>query len=74
MRKQVSLLLANGHPLSPHYPVHRVWEEAFIVAERTNLTIVTEAVMTQLAVASLLSKDAGTEFKKVIRSMTNEQA
>lgn len=70
MRRQVSLLLANGHPEAPHYPVHRVWEEAELVTARLNHTMVTEAILTQMAVASLLSKDSGREFQKLINSMT----
>lgn len=71
LRRQVSLLLANGHPHAPHYPVHRVWEEAALVAAHLNQQMVTGAILTQMAVASLLSKDAGREFQKLIQSMNN---
>lgn len=70
MRRQVSLLRANGHPEAPHYPVHRVWEEAALVAAQLNQMMVTEAILLQMAVASLFSKDSGREFQKLIKSMS----
>lgn len=69
LRRQVSLLRANGHPEAPHYPVHRVWEEAALVVAHLNQQAVTGAVLTQAAVAGLFSKDAGREFQKLIKSL-----
>lgn len=70
LRRQVSLLVANGHPDAPLYPVHRVWEEAFMLTSQMNLMMATNAMLTQMAVSSLFSKDAGRDFTKTIKDMT----
>jgi hypothetical protein len=46
-----------------------VWVEAELVAERENRRIATEAVLTQMAVSSVISKQAGKEFRKVIKRL-----
>lgn len=66
MRRRVSLLLGNGHAGVAQYPLAKVYREAAVVEERLNSAAVTNAVLTQMAVASLLSKEAGKEFKKLI--------
>lgn len=70
VRRQVSLLLDHGHPYANRYAIGRVFEEARLVVERLNGLEATRAVLTQMAVASLLSKDAGTGFKNLIASLT----
>lgn len=47
-----------------------VYDEAALVEERENGRIVTEAVLLQLAVASMLSKKAKTDFTKRIKSLS----
>ena len=70
IRRQVSLLLANGHSDALNYTVGKVWDEAEIVVERLNRQAVTEAVLIQSAVASLLSKEGGKEFSKLVKRLT----
>lgn len=72
LRRQVSLLVANGHPHAPHYPVHRVVEEVALVTERINSILVTEALLTQMAVSSLFSKEAGKAFKEIVEGLNGK--
>lgn len=68
----VNLLLSNGHPDAPIYPIHRLWEEASMLTSQINLTIATNALLTQMAVSSLYSKESGRDFTKTINKMTNQ--
>jgi hypothetical protein len=43
-----------------------VWDESRLVVERLNGLQKTEAVLTQMAVVSVMSKDGAKEFKKVL--------
>lgn len=63
--------MANGHPDAPHYVVHKVWEETHLVTQRINQQLATEAMLTQMAVSTLLSAQAGREFNKIIERMTD---
>lgn len=64
--------MANGHPEARHYPLGMVYDEAALVEERENGRIVTEAMLLQTAVASILSKKAKSAFTKQIKSLTVE--
>lgn len=70
LRRQVSLLLDHGHPHARRYPVGMVWEEAMLVVERMNREAASDKVLLQLAAGSLLSKDAGRQFKKTLKELT----
>ena len=61
--------MANGHPEARDYPVGMVWDEATLVVERQNANHATQAVLTQLAVSSMLSKKGGKEFKRVLKEL-----
>lgn len=52
-----------------HYRVGLVWEEAQMVVERLNGFHATNATLIQQAVGSLLSKEAGKNFKKTVESL-----
>lgn len=71
LRTQVSLLLANGHPNAASYPIGRVWLESEIVTDRINKHIADNALMTQLAVSTILSESAGETFHDRIKDLTN---
>lgn len=64
--------MANGHPEARHYPLGMVHDEAALVEERENGRIVTEAMLLQTAVASILSSKAKTAFTKQIKSLNVE--
>lgn len=63
--------MANGHPDAAFYPVHRVWEEAHLVTSRLDQVTATETLLLQMAVSSLFNKEAGREFQKIIKRMTD---
>ena len=48
-----------------------VWDEARLVAENLNGMLATQAVLTQMAVSSVLSKKAGELFKKTVNRLAN---
>lgn len=51
--------------------MHRVWEESKLVVERIDQQMSTEALLLQMAVSSLFSKDAGKDFQDIIKRMSN---
>lgn len=67
----MSLLLSQGQPSARRYPLWMLWDEARIVQERHNGFAVTQAVLTQLAVASLFSKEAGQQFAKLTKRLSD---
>ena len=67
----MSLLLANGHPGAASYPIGRVWLEAELVVNRINKQLADTAMLTQLAVSTLMSKEAGDTFNDRIKDLTN---
>lgn len=70
LRRHASLLLANGHPDAGLYPLGMLWVESQLVVERQNQQAVTNAVLLQLAVGSILSKKTGSEFKKTLKKLS----
>lgn len=48
-----------------------MWEEAALVVERDNGQLASEALLMQMAVSSLFSKEAGAEFNKLITRLTD---
>lgn len=67
----MSLLLSEGHTDAQHYPIGMVWDEARIIVERQNGAHATTAILTQLAVVSVLSKEGQREFKKTIKRLND---
>lgn len=59
----------HGHPEANEYPLGVVWEEAQLVIERLNGLEATRALLTQMAVASLFSKDGQKTFQSIIKRM-----
>lgn len=48
-----------------------LWNEVIIARDRVNGLASTNAILLQSAVASLLSKEAGKQFQKIIQDLTN---
>ena len=69
IRRQVSVLLSEGHAQAPRYPIGMVWDECQLVVERQNRAHATEATLVQLAVSSILSKDGAKEFRKTLKRL-----
>lgn len=70
LREQVSLLLAHGHSQPHRYPIGVLWEEVQIVRQRLNGQMATEALLTMMAVSSVISEKAGVEFNKVLNRLS----
>lgn len=64
------MLLDHGHPLAWHYPIGRVWDEASLIVERLNGMALTQAILIQKAVSSLLSKEGAKDFTDTIKRLT----
>ena len=68
----MNLLIANGHVEARHYPLGMVNDEAALVVERENGRMVSEALLLQSAVGSILSRQARSAFTKKIKSLNVE--
>lgn len=66
LRRDVSLLLSEGHAEARRYPVAVVWSEARIVRQRHSNRRTRDAVITQLVLGSLFDKKAGKELTKML--------
>lgn len=63
--------MSQGHPDARHYPLCTLWHEADLARKRINLGHVTEALLIQSAVASLLDKQAAKDFQSLIRKLSD---
>ena len=66
-----NLLLSHGHPSCYDYPLSMLSDEAALVIERVNGQEATRATLLQIAVASVVSKDAGRLFRESIDRLTD---
>lgn len=66
-----SLLLSAGHPDAYDYALGMLSDEASLVIERVNGQEATRATLLQVAVASVVSKDAGRLFRESIDRLTD---
>jgi hypothetical protein len=64
-------LLASGHPEAPHYPLGVLWDESQIVVARDNRNFATTAILLQMAVSTLFSKEAGKQFSDTIKDLND---
>ena len=72
LRRQVSFLLAEGHPDAARYPVGVLWSEATIAQQRINAQHATAAALIQSAIISVLgSKEAGRNFSDQLQRLNN---
>lgn len=49
-----------------------VWEEAELVVERANREEASRSVLMQSTIASVLSKEGGKAFKKIIKELLDD--
>lgn len=71
LRRDVSLLLSEGHAEARHYPVAVVWSEARIVRERNSYRRTRDTAITQHVIASAFDskKKVGKELKKLLEQV-----
>lgn len=65
--------MSSGHPNAASYPLDLLYEEASLVVERKNREDAMHAVYLQCAVATMVSKEAGKEFKNMIGGLLDDQ-
>jgi hypothetical protein len=70
MRRKTSLLLSHGHLDAGCYPLGFLGDEVALVIERQNALMATEGVVMQAAAASVMSKEGGKHFTKLLKQMT----
>lgn len=63
------MLLAHGHVDAYRYPLPVLWRETKIVRRRVNRDHVTQALLTQTAIASVFG---GKEFQKLIKTLSED--
>lgn len=68
--RMTSLCQAHGHIEARRYPVPMLWKETRLVRERVNRDLANSAILTQMAIASVLTKEGGKAFNKHMRSLT----
>ena len=61
--------MAHGHPEARHYPVPMLWQETQIVRRRVNRETANTAILTQMAISSILNKKAGEAFDKRVKQL-----
>lgn len=59
----------HGHTSARLYPLPVVWSEVKIVRDRLNQEIASNASLTQLVIASILSKKAGGKLQKRLKDL-----
>lgn len=69
MRRDVSLLLSEGHPQARHYPIAMVWSESRIVRQRNAARVKRDTVVLQMAIASNFGKKAGKQLETLLKEM-----
>lgn len=75
IRRQVSLLKANGHPDASDYPIGMMFDEARLVVDRQNREMATIGVVIQSATATTgmtAGKEAGNHFKRLIEDLNGD--
>lgn len=68
----MSLLIEHGHVHARRYPLGMVWVETDLVNRRVNALKADQAVLTQMAVASLFSKADGGKFKEALKELRDD--
>ena len=79
LRREVSLLLSQGHPHARRYSIIMIWNEAEIVRQRHNQHLREKAILGQL-LATLASgtltkkgvKDTNKELRKLLEETFND--
>lgn len=72
MREQVSLLLSEGHPHARRYPLATLWLEAQIVMRRHNQRFVTESLLMQGCIGTIMNGKKGSKhYQEMIRKLSD---
>lgn len=63
--------MSEGHPDARRYPLPMLWHEVSIARDRIDQRHVTEALLTQSAIMSVLDKKGSENFKKLIKDLSD---
>jgi hypothetical protein len=66
----VSFLLAEGHPHARSYPLRMLWDEVRLARDRVNTLLASQALLTQMVVGGMFSKESVDAFAKAIKELT----
>jgi hypothetical protein len=69
LRRNVSLLLSEGHTEAHIYPISVVWSEVNIVRQRNASRRLRDSTVTQHVLSSLFSKDANKALRKLLNKV-----
>lgn len=79
----MSLLLSEGHPHAPRYPLVRLWWEARIVRERLMERMALEATLSHASMSALVEsvyskkgaqRPANKQFQELLKRLTDGEA
>jgi hypothetical protein len=69
LRRDVSLLLSEGHRHARDYPIAVVWTEARIVRQRQAAKRKSDTILMQMAIASVMDSKANKQLAAVLKRM-----
>lgn len=69
LRREVSLLLSEGHQFARQYPIAVVWSEARIVRQRQAARRKLDASLMQMVIGSMFSAKAGKRLAAELKGM-----
>lgn len=61
--------MSEGHPNARDYPIQVLWDEALIARARVNSVLASEALLLQLAVGALFSKESSAVFQRQLKRL-----
>ena len=69
LRRDVSLLLSEGHQYARDYPIAVVWSEARIVRQRLASRHKMESSLMQMVIGSVFDKKAGKQLTNIFKRL-----
>lgn len=71
LRRDVGLLLSEGHRFAPRYPLWRLEIEASLVRERKDQDVALSSSMINCAINAAFSKKAAKEFTRNLKKLSH---
>ena len=67
----MSFLRSEGHHNAMFYPLCTLLTEARLARKRLNMQFITQALLIQAAIASVLSKEGQKAFNELVKGLSN---
>lgn len=64
--------MSEGHPAARHYPLCMLWHEADIARARAREQAVTNTLLIQSAIGSVISKKGSENFQKLVKDLSKD--